>query len=307
MTRFEHPALVYADLDEFLAGMVPFVRSGLDSSEPLFLAVGRDEVAALRSEFGAGGPGLRIVDTWQWHPHPANRLRAFHEFVTSQLETGARRVRLAGEPAWPSGPPEFVLEWERYESALNDALAPLPVTLVCTYDTSRLDREISASAWRTHPVIRQGDDRRSERFEHPRELVARRSGAFPPVPASALVLEQPVEVPRARAFVRDRAAAAGLASDRAMDLSVAVSEVLSNAVLHAGGAKSVAVWTEGGRVLCEVTDGGPGIPDPLVGYRPPSMGQLSGRGLWIARQLVDLLQTSRGPDGTAVRLHCWIR
>jgi hypothetical protein len=47
------------------------------------------------------------------------------------------RLRLVGEPVWPNGPPEHVLEWERYESVLNEVLAPFPVTLVCTYDTSR--------------------------------------------------------------------------------------------------------------------------------------------------------------------------
>lgn len=223
------------------------------------------------------------------------------------MRAGARRVRLAGEPAWPPGPPEFVLEWERYESALNEALAPLPVTLVCTYDTSRLDPAIARSARRTRPVIRQGDDRASERFEDPRRLVARRVPTFAPVPRSALVLEPPVDASDARRFVRQRAREAGLDEDRSMDLSVAASEILSNVVLHGGGPRSVAVWSEGGRVLCEVTDAGPGLADPLVGYRPPPVGRLSGRGLWIPRQLVDLLQTSRRPGMTAVRLQSWIR
>ena len=306
MATFDHRALVYEDVDGFLAAMVPFVRSGLERAEPVLAAVGADEARALGSEFGDDAPGLRIADTWVWHPHPANRLRAVHEFVTEQVESGARRVRLAGQPAWPQGPPEFVLEWERYESALNEALAGLPVAVVCTYDTSRLDQAIAESAWRTHPVIWQGAPGPSEGFEDPRQLVGRRVAPFAPVPGSASVLVSPIDVSEAREFVRERAREAGLPIDRAVDVSVAVSEVLSNAVLHAGGAKSVAVWSQDGRVICEVTDTGPGIPDPLVGYRPPSVGQLSGRGLWIARQLVDLVQISPGPDGTAIRLQSWL-
>ncbi|HEX2031082.1 MAG TPA: hypothetical protein VHL78_06755 [Actinomycetota bacterium] len=70
MTAFEHPALVYEDLDGFLAGMVPFVAGGLERSEPVFQAVGRDEVVALRSRFGEDVPGLRIVDTGSGTPTP---------------------------------------------------------------------------------------------------------------------------------------------------------------------------------------------------------------------------------------------
>jgi hypothetical protein len=39
-------------------------------------------------------------------------------------------VRLAGEPVWPTGPPELIREWQRYESALNAVLAPFPDTTV---------------------------------------------------------------------------------------------------------------------------------------------------------------------------------
>ena len=54
---------------------------------------------------------------------------------------------------WHEGRPELILEWTRYESVLNTVLAPFPVSLVCTYDTSRLDPVIVANARRTHPVV----------------------------------------------------------------------------------------------------------------------------------------------------------
>ncbi len=45
------------------------------------------------------------------------------------------------------------------------------------------------------------------------------------------------------------------------------------------------------------------ISEPLVGRRPPALERQSGRGLWLANQLCDLVQLRSTPDGTTVRLH----
>ena len=50
-------------------------------------------------------------------------------------------------------------------------------------------------------------------------------------------------------------------------------------------------------------DDGPGIADPLAGYLPPADAMEAGRGLWLARQLVDLLQIVPNSTETTVRLH----
>ncbi len=42
---------------------------------------------------------------------------------------------------------------------------------------------------------------------------------------------------------------------------------------------------------------------PPVAYLPPTDELESGRGLLVARQLVDMLQIESGPGRTAVRLH----
>jgi hypothetical protein len=54
-------------------------------------------------------------------------------------------------------------------------------------------------------------------------------------------------------------------------------------------------------VVCEVHDGGR-LADPLPGLRAPHPAQLRGRGLWIARQLCDVLHLWSDPDGTHVRI-----
>src|SRR5207237_7530769 len=102
-----------AGQDDFLESMVPYVVTGLERGEAVFVAARAENVAALRSALGPVDGGLRMADTAEWHPHAATRLRALHDMVKDRLSRGAPRVRLAGEPVWPSEPPELVREWQR--------------------------------------------------------------------------------------------------------------------------------------------------------------------------------------------------
>jgi anti-sigma regulatory factor (Ser/Thr protein kinase) len=304
---FEHPALVYADVDAFLGSVGPFVAEGLERGEPVFAAVGLEEVEALRSELGTDA-GAILEDTTEWHPIPATRLRAFHVFVQDRLRAGASRIRLVGEPAWPEAPDEFIREWARYESVLNAVLAPFPVTLVCTYPASRLAPSIVRNAGRTHPVMGlDAGARPSAAFENPESLVASWTFPLDRPPARAERMPEPIDLSRARAFAVDRAIRAGLRPDRARDLEIAVHEVVTNAVTHGGGAATLRTWVDrgagGGYLVVQIDDRGPGIADPLAGYRPPGAGHDRGRGLWLARQAVDLLEIVSTETGTAVRIH----
>jgi anti-sigma regulatory factor (Ser/Thr protein kinase) len=302
--QLEHAALLYAGLDDLLGSMVPMVTAALDQQEFVFVAARPDNLAALRAELGERAGAVGWADTRQWHPHPATRLRAFHELVTDRLGAGATGLRLAGEPPWPAGPPERVREWQRYESALNAVLAPFPVTLLCLYDTSGLDASVVDAARRTHPTVHQdGAPRPSGRFEPPARFLRRWNAALPPPPPLAARMPEFSDLSAARRFLHDQALRAGVRPERMGDLLVAANEVLTNALVHGNSAASLWAWADDGHFVCQVEDGGGGIADPLAGYRPPSLDASMGRGLWLVRQLVDLLQIEPGPPGTRVRLH----
>lgn len=135
----------------------------------------------------------------------------------------------------------------------------------------------------------------------------RPAGTWLTTPWSALVARRRwalVDDLRAiRSFVAARAAAAGIAADRADDLVLAAHEVAANAHLHGGGSATLRTWTADGAFLCEVADDGDGMDDPLAGSSPPATAQIGGRGLWLARQLCDVVQIRTGAGGTVVRLH----
>ena len=293
---------MYRDLEELLGALAPFVRAGVERHEPVFAALGPAELAALRAEVGAHDD-VHWRDTNVWQPQPATRLRAFHTFLTDQLAAGRSHVRLVGEPLWPAGAEEFTREWARYESVLNTVLAPFPATLVCTYDASRLDREIVEGAHRTHPILGlDGGSRPSVAFEDPTTLVARWNVPLGPPPARAERMPSPVDPVHARAFVGERAARAGFTAGRRFDLQLAATELLANALAHGGGNRALRVWVADGYLHCQVDDEGPGVADALAGYRPPGPAASAGRGLWLARQVVDLLQIDSTAAGTAVRV-----
>lgn len=99
------------------------------------------------------------------------------------------------------------------------------------------------------------------------------------------------------------AAEAGLVGQRLEDFVLAVNEIVTNAVRHAGGGGTLRLWRAGGVLICEVTDRGDGIPrERLRGAALPPSHAISGRGLWLARHLVDDVAVTTGEAGTIVKL-----
>jgi serine/threonine-protein kinase RsbW len=99
------------------------------------------------------------------------------------------------------------------------------------------------------------------------------------------------------------AARAGLRGQRLEDFVLAVNEVVTNAVRHAGGRGWLRMWLQQNALRCEIIDEGAGIPaDRLNGHRLPPSFATGGRGLWLARHLCDLLTVQTGPHGTRITL-----
>lgn len=118
--------------------------------------------------------------------------------------------------------------------------------------------------------------------ERPGEVTRR----LPPVPAS---------VPEARRLVRKL-----LASARRDDLedtaALLVSEIVTNALLHAGTTIEVSARLEGRRLRVEVRDGSAHLPVP----RRYASTAGTGRGLLMVEQLVDDWGVLRHDDGKTV-------
>jgi anti-sigma regulatory factor (Ser/Thr protein kinase) len=105
-----------------------------------------------------------------------------------------------------------------------------------------------------------------------------------------------------RAVVHRYAIEAGLTEARAIDLTLAVSEVAANTVKHAKSPGSLNIWYDTKEIVCQVHDEGV-ITDPLAGRREPSLDALGGHGLWIVNQVCDQVEIHSDETGTTIRLH----
>jgi anti-sigma regulatory factor (Ser/Thr protein kinase) len=111
------------------------------------------------------------------------------------------------------------------------------------------------------------------------------------------------EITLVRHEVSSRLTAAGLAGDRLQGFVLAVNEVVTNVVLHAGGQGRLALGLTEGSAWCTVTDSGPGIPAHyLSSPAVPGAFEVGGRGIWLAYQLCDEVTVATGPIGTTIGL-----
>ncbi len=103
------------------------------------------------------------------------------------------------------------------------------------------------------------------------------------------------------------AASAGLTRNRRDGFVLAVNEIITNVVLHAGGTGRVRLVAADGAVQCVISDTGAGIPERhlTVESVPPAFA-VGGRGIWLAYQLCDFVAIETGPDGTVVELRAQV-
>lgn len=298
---FVHPALFYRDEREYLAGVVPFVRKALAAGEPVAVAVPTENLRLIEEEIGADA-AVRFLDMREAGRNPGriipNVLRAFADAQPPGIP-----VRIVGEPIWAGRTATEYPACVQHEALINAAFRGRDATILCPYDTSRLDPRVVDDAYATHPVVVDADsgrERRSTRYDF-EGVHARYNEPLTPAPDDV-----PAHVFAADVLgdVRHLAidARLGLVRPRLDDLALATAELTTNSVLHGGGSGSLRVWAEDGYVVCEVRDRGR-LTDLLAGRRPPSRAQQGGRGLLIVNLVADLVRVHTGPEGTTVR--CW--
>ncbi|MDT3396557.1 anti-sigma factor RsbA family regulatory protein [Streptomyces sp. B1866] len=297
---FAHPALFYRDDDTYLAGTVPFVLDGLRAGEPVAVAVPGARLAALRSALGPDAGAVRLIDMEQAGRNPGRIIpRVLRAFADAHP---GERVRIIGEPIWPGRSTAEYPACAQHEALINHAFTGRPATILCPYDTSRLDGRALADAHATHPVIVEDGRTRVSGGYAPDRVVAGYNQPLPRPPGAAVFSFDADLLPDARHFATGRAAALGLPPGRHEDFSLAVAELTTNSVVHGGGSGAVRVWAEDGQVVCEVEDRGH-IGDPLAGRRVPPPGKIGGRGLLLVHYVTDLVRTHTGPQGTTTRFY----
>jgi CheY-like chemotaxis protein/anti-sigma regulatory factor (Ser/Thr protein kinase) len=106
---------------------------------------------------------------------------------------------------------------------------------------------------------------------------------------------QPADVPAARRFLADQCRRWGC-GDLLDDAHVVVTELVTNALLHAGTSCELRAGLTDSALRLQVTDYGPGMPDP----RAADGGAEHGRGLLLVSALCVAWGVEALPDGGKV-------
>jgi CheY-like chemotaxis protein len=165
-----HEALVYSSADELVASTVPFVRTGLARNEDVLVVLREAGRSALREALGGDAAQVEFAaDALAWYRSPEHALQGYTRYLDDRLGRGVDRVRVVAEVIWPeSSATADVADWKRYEAGISAAMASVPVSFICAYDTQELPAGIVSDARRTHPVLRTAEGARpSARYLQP--------------------------------------------------------------------------------------------------------------------------------------------
>jgi anti-sigma regulatory factor (Ser/Thr protein kinase) len=292
-----HEALLYTSADEFASLTASFVVEALENDESAAVITSAENLEAFRAALNDRSPLVFLADGDDWYRNPAETVGRWVGFVEGQVAKGRSRVRGVGEIV-PLRRGDAVEQWLHYESILNTLLTPLPLWVLCAYNTELLPDSIIEDIRTSHPtVIERGSVSPSDTYLPP--------GGTPVRPlaldGSRRLSHRPVDVVTTCADVEVEARRAGIAERQVQQLLAAVSEVARNAFVHGGAPVFVTAWGEHESFVCQIEDDGAGIADLVAGYAPPTNGS-DGWGLWLARQRTHSLEVGRGPYGSAVRL-----
>jgi anti-sigma regulatory factor (Ser/Thr protein kinase) len=297
---FEHSALLYEGEVGFMAGVMPFLREGIARDEAVMVVVAGEKIDRLADALGKRAGAVSFVDMKRVGRNPGRICSAWHDFLDGSPGRPARGV---GEPIWAGRDAAELVECQLHESLLNLAFANASgFRLLCPYDAAALAPTVLHEATCSHPaVVRGGVGAVSRRYRT--DDVLRPFQTPLPAPAGGvdMLAFDRYTARDARELATGVARPTGLDDERVEDLELALAEVVNNSIQHGGGRGVLRVWCEDGAVVCEVRDRGR-IRDPLVGRRRPPWEAEHGRGLWMAHQLVDLVQVRSDRDGTVVRL-----
>jgi len=165
-----HEALVYSSADELAERTLPFIRHGLERGERMLVVLREAGRTVIQRALGGDAAAVEFTDAVAWYQSPEHALRQYSRYLEDNLELGgAPRVRVVAEVVWPqSSARTAVAEWTRYEAEISVAMASVPVSFICAYDTRELPAGIVADARRTHPILRTAEGARpSAQYSEP--------------------------------------------------------------------------------------------------------------------------------------------
>jgi anti-sigma regulatory factor (Ser/Thr protein kinase) len=303
-----HAAVVYDSDDALRRGAAPFVRDGLDRGEKIFAVVPSQVELVLRSVLGGDGDRVQWREPGLAHRRIGEAYEECRAFLADQYASGRPTRLLTGNDLDADTDRDRLNAYLRYEAASTAVFRPYGSPWVCLYDRRRHPAQLLDHVAEVHPQLLLADSRPvdSPAYIEPARYLATHDGPLSAVPDPAaldLLVSTPGELRTARHRLLDHASSVDHRLRAAERVAVAAHEVIGNALQHGRPPCRVRAWRSAGVFHVRVDDGGPGTGVAMAGYGPPATPASPGMGLWVARQLTDVVHTRTGTAlGTAVEL-----
>jgi len=301
--RLSHSAGFYDAHQALIAQIEPLASAAAQRGEPVVLGVRPIIEEALRHQLGDSVELIPLAQPEGADPGSGQTVasRRAHQLRTL-TEGGVRPVTALTEhiSRFDGADGSF---WTELDAAMNVALSELPITLTCFFPELPLHLRITDGARRNHEqLLVDGELRDNPEHRSPRDVLAEQPVSAPAVlgPPDLRLRFGAWQLHEMRAEVQRALLDAGCQLDHAEDVVLAVNEVATNAVEHGETEAELFLWT-GDELVCEVHDQGV-LGDPLPGLQAPHPSHPKGRGIWIARQLCDMLHVWGDASGTHVRM-----
>jgi anti-sigma regulatory factor (Ser/Thr protein kinase) len=298
-----HALLRYDSPESLSARAVPYVREGLARGEAVVVVVSGEVEQVLGSALGADAAGVG----WQAGEVSYGRLgvmfEGFRRFLGEQRAAGVAMRLLAQNDTL--GTEERMAAYLRFEAMANEVYRPYGYRWACLYDTREYSPQTLREVGQVHPRLLEpgGGEIPNGDYLEPSTYLAR-SGP-PPQPPAAVQLDLPVTVPGQLVVVRRllrRWADLHEMGEHADDVVSAVSEAVANGLQHGAPPVRVRAWTADRLARVQVHDRGLASIPVTAGYHRPPPELDRGLGLWVARQLADVVATHTDRGGTTVTL-----
>lgn len=305
---FRHLAVVHRGVDELVDILAPLLRAAVTGGDLVWAAVDDATREAIERRLGAAASGFVFGEPGQPYSYSAQTTAARRAGRLRDAIGDDRAALILSDAAIVGGPepglsaPDF---WSVVDASCNLALSGLPVTLICLCDSERMSEATVRYHYWNHPeLLVDATTSANPRYRSPAEVLA--STPEPPAPALGPpsrkeLFANSMALRGLRASARLRGLEAGLDRARIDGLVVAVCELASNSIEHGPGHGTLSWWISPGRVVAQIDDEGH-MNSITPGLRRPDTRSVRGRGVWLARQLCDILHLWTSVDGTHARL-----
>ncbi|GID94004.1 ATP-binding protein [Amorphoplanes digitatis] len=309
---YEHAALIIDSDDAVRARLVPVLNDLLTRGSVVLMIVSAKVELLVRTEFGALSDQLEWRETSSFYQRLGFAYEEFRRYTAEQHAQG-RRVHIVAEPDIateidPSSPVDRAAEYLSYEVVYNDIIAPYDCPLTCIWDARRHSTLIieNVRLLHNHEIVDGGKLVPVQHVPALDYLARRNEIPLPPPPADTdldFALSSLDGIGAVHTAVRSWALRQAFSDAAAVDIVTAVAEVATNGIVHGDAPVNLRAWRHTNTLVVQVDDAGGRPLPPLAGYLAPDEHPDTGRGMWLARQLSDVVKVHTGGGITSVRLH----